>query len=409
MGVASIEEQVTALMRGSEFGDDQIKAIMTQELRQRLTEARQEVRSLRVYCGYDVTAPDIHLGHTITMRKLRQFQEFGHEVTFLIGTFTTLIGDPSDRDTGRAQAQLEHIMRNAETYADQAFRILDRKKTKIQYNYDWLSKLSFGDVLGLASHFTVQQLLARDRIRNRMDRNDPISLREFLYPLGQGYDAVALQADVQLGATEQLFNLMAGRKLQEVFGQKPQICLTFPVLVGTDGEMRMSKSTGNYIGVSEAPENIFGKIMSIPDKLILHYFLLLTNTPQPELNEFQKCMDAGENPMELKKRLGREIVTELYDATAATEAEAHFAKVVQNKEVPNNIPTLVVMEAEPDVRRLLVDNNYLASMSEATRLIKQGGVKIDGEKLTAFNAPLKDGSVIQAGKRLFVKIERTGN
>ena len=394
-------------MRGSEFGDDQIKAIMTQELRQRLTEARQEGRPLRVYCGYDVTAPDIHLGHTITMRKLRQFQEFGHEVTFLIGTFTTLIGDPSDRDTGRAQAQLEHIMRNAETYADQAFRILDREKTNVRYNYDWLSKLSFGDVLGLASHFTVQQLLARDRIRNRMERSDPISLREFLYPLGQGYDAVALQADVQLGATEQLFNLMAGRKLQEVFGQKPQVCLTFPVLVGTDGEMRMSKSTGNYIGVSEEPENIFGKIMSIPDKLILHYFLLLRNIPQEELDEFQRRMDAGENPMEMKKRLGREIVAELYDAAAAAEAEAHFAKVVQNKEVPDDMPSVTVTEPDPDIRRLLVDNNLLSSMSEATRLIKQGAVKIDGDRITTFNARVRNGSVIQAGKRLFVKIELT--
>lgn len=399
----SIDAQVTALMQGSEFGDDQIKAIMTQELRQRLIEARKENRPLRVYCGYDVTAPDIHLGHTITMRKLRQFQQFGHEVTFLIGTFTTLIGDPSDRDTGRAEALLETIRKNADTYAEQAFKILDRDNTHVRYNYDWLSKLTFADILGLASHFTVQQLLSRDRIRNRMEKNDPISLREFLYPLGQGYDAVALQADVQLGATEQLFNLMAGRRLQEAHGQKPQICITFPVLVGTDGEKRMSKSTGNYIGVSDTPQNIFGKIMSIPDKLIIHYFTLLTNHSQEEIDNFQKQLSDGQNPMELKKVLSKEIVTELYDAAAAQEAEEHFYKVVQNKELPDEIPDINVDSTEVDIRKVLFDNKLVASMGEAVRLIKQGGIKLDGEKVSSFNVVLKNGSIVQVGKRAFVR------
>jgi len=403
--VESIDKQVSVLMHGSEFGDEQIKAMMTNELRQRLEEAQKEGRPLRVYCGYDVTAPDIHLGHTITMRKLRQFQQFGHEVTFLIGTFTTLIGDPSDRDTARAEAIFETVKRNAETYAEQAFRILDRNKTKVRYNYEWLSKLTFSDILRLASFFTVQQLLSRDRIRNRIEKNDPISLREFLYPLGQGYDAVVLQADVQLGATEQLFNLMAGRRLQEAFGQKPQVCITFPVLIGTDGEKRMSKSTGNYIGISEPPENIFGKIMSIPDKLIIHYFTLLTDATSEELEEYQRQMNEGVNPMELKKHLAHKIVAELYDENSAAEAEAHFAKVVQNKEIPDEVPVLKISDSNQDIRKLLVENGYLSSMGEAVRLIKQGGLKIDGERISSFNVNLQNGSIIQIGKRNFIKIE----
>lgn len=238
----SIDRQVAILTQGSEFGDPQLKEQMIKELRQRLTEAQKESRPLNVYCGYDVTAPDLHLGHTITIRKLRQFQDFGHNVTFLIGTFTTLIGDPSDRDEARAMALEDLVKKNAKTYSDQAFKILDRSKTKVQYNYDWLSKLTFKDVINMASCFTVQQFMVREKIRERLDKKDPIWLREFLYPLAQGYDAVHLKADVQMGATEQIFNLMAGRKLQEFLGQKPLIALTFPVLPGTDGVNRMSRA-----------------------------------------------------------------------------------------------------------------------------------------------------------------------
>lgn len=226
----SIEKQVSVLMQGSEFGDPQIKEMMTKELRQRLTEAAKEGRPLEVYCGYDVTAPDLHLGHTITMRKLREFQDFGHRVTFVVGTFTTLIGDPSDRDETRSVPTMESIERNAKTYTDQAFKVLDREKTTVRYNHEWLGKLTFADVIKAASYFTVQQMLARDRLRKRWDENKPLGLHELLYPLAQGYDAVNLHTDVQLGATEQLFNLMAGRRLQEAFGQKPLICITFPSL-----------------------------------------------------------------------------------------------------------------------------------------------------------------------------------
>lgn len=405
----SIEKQVSIYMHGSEFGDPQIKEMMTKELRQKLIEAKADGRPLRVYCGYDVTAPDIHLGHTITMRKLRQFQDFGHDVTFLIGTFTTLIGDPSDRDEARSIALQEEVKENAQTYAEQAFKILDPQKTKVRYNYDWLSKLSFTDVISMASCFTVQQFLTRDRLRNRYDKNDPIWLRELLYPLAQGYDAVSLQTDVQIGATEQLFNLMAGRRLQEAFGQKPQVCITFPVLVGTDGVQRMSKSLGNYIGVTEPPEDIYGKTMSIPDSLIIHYFELLTDVPDEELKEFQKQLDdESVNPMTLKKRLARDIVTQLYSSKEAGEAEEHFSKVVQKREVPEEMLIINVPDSNPDIRRLLVSNKLASSMSEAVRLINQGAVKINGEKVSSFNAQLQNESILQVGKRLFAKLIISG-
>jgi len=409
--VESIDKQVSLYMRGSEFGDAQTKEMMTQELRKRLIEAEAEGRPLRVYCGFDVTAPDIHLGHTIPMRKLRQFQDFGHDVTFLIGTFTTLIGDPSDRDEARSVALQEDIERNARTYAEQAFKILDREKTKVRYNYEWLSKLTFADVINMASYFTVQQFLVRDRLRNRLEKNDPIWLRELLYPLAQGYDAVSLQADVQIGATEQLFNLMAARRLQEAYGQKPQVCITFPVLVGIDGVQRMSKTTGNYIGVTEPPEDIYGKTMSINDDLILPYFELLTDVLEEELAEFRKQLENNTvNPMSLKKRLARQLVTQFYDEKAATEAEESFARRIQNKEVPDAIPKIHISfksDQLPTNSALIFQAGLASSSSEAFRLIKQGGVSIDGKKISDNSPAYTDGSIIKVGKRRFIRVVDT--
>jgi tyrosyl-tRNA synthetase len=336
------------------------------------------------------------------MRKLRQFQDFGHDVTFVIGTFTTLIGDPSDRDEARAMALQEKILVNAKSYAEQAFKILDRSKTSVVYNYDWLSKLTFTDVISMASCFTVQQFMARDRIRNRYEKNDPIWLREFLYPLAQGYDAVHLKTDVQLGATEQLFNLMAGRRLQEAFGQKPLICLTFPVLVGTDGVDRMSKSRGNYIGIAETPENIYGKTMSIPDNIILQYFELLTNTSDEELTDFKKQLESGVNPMSLKKSLAKELVTQFYSVKDAQAAEEHFEKTVQNKEIPDEIEEYKIQQ-EISFSQLLAQSGLAASRSEAVRLIKQGAVTIDGKKLSDVNEIVPRGVTIKVGKRRYLK------
>ncbi len=410
----SIDKQVATYMRGAEFGDRQIKEMMTRELRQKLTDAAKEGRPLRVYCGYDVTAPDLHLGHTITMHKLKQFQDFGHDVTFIIGTFTTLIGDPSDRDEARAMALKDQVKKNAETYAEQAFKILDRKKTKVRYNYDWLSKLTFADVINMASYFTVQQFLVRDRLRNRYEKSDPIWLRELLYPLAQGYDAVHLETDVQIGATEQLFNLMAGRRLQEAFGQKPLVAITFPVLVGTDGVERMSKSRGNYIGIAEAPAVIYGKTMSIPDSIIMQYFELLTDVPDKELREFRAQLKKGVNPMSLKKRLARELVTQFYSAKEAKEAEAHFEKTVQKKELPDEVRefrlsfnALRFPTGEVDVRKLLRETGTAASASEASRLINQGAVEIGGKKVTKYQFQVASGSVVKVGKHRFVKVINT--
>lgn len=405
MKLKSIDEQVAILMHGAEFGDEQIKEMMTRELRQRLIEAGKEGRPLRVYCGYDVTAPDIHLGHTITMRKLRWFQEFGHDVTFLIGTFTTLIGDPSDRDEERSMPLTELIEQNALTYAEQAFKILDREKTSIRYNNDWLSKLTFADVIRMASHFTVQQFLVRDRLRNRYDKNEPLWLRELLYPLAQGYDAVHLQTDVQIGGTEQLFNLMAGRKLQEVFGQKPQVCITYPVLVGTDGEMKMSKSIGNYIGVDEPPEEQYGKVMSLPDNVMLQYFSLVTRWLPDQIAAIQADLEQDRiHPMEAKKKLAWEIVDTFNGSDAADAAATHFEKVHQSREFPTDMPTFALKQPT-NIVDLLIATRLCKSKGEARRVVQQGGVRLDGEPVESADTQVEPNeAVLQRGKRHFVRL-----
>lgn len=401
-----IDEQMAILMQGVEFGDEQIKETMEAELRERLAEGRP----LRVYCGYDPTAPDIHLGHTVTMRKLRQFQDLGHEVTFLIGNFTGLIGDPSDKDSVRKQQTFEELMDKAKTYTDQAFKILDPEKTIIRYNADWLAKLTFEDVIKLASHFTVQQFLARDRFAQRYERGDPIWVHEFLYALMQGYDAVAMNTDVQVGGTDQLFNLMAGRKLQEVFGQRPQIVLTMPILVGTDGHLRMSKSTGNYIGINEPPEEMYGKVMSIPDHALLNYYTLVTRFSPDEVAAVERGLAEGSlHPMEAKMQLAREIVSIFHSEEAAAQAEAHFTQVFRERELPGEMPTYRPCVSEMNIVDLLVAAELARSKSEARRLIQQGGVKLDGEKVSNIEwvVSVKDGMILQVGKRRFVKLIST--
>ncbi|MBN2239544.1 MAG: tyrosine--tRNA ligase [Dehalococcoidales bacterium] len=403
-----IEKQVAVLMNGSEYGDEDIKSNMTAELKQRLMEAESDGRPLEVYCGYDVTAPDIHLGHTITMRKLRQFQEFGHNVTFLIGTFTTFIGDPSDRDKARAAALPDNVRKNAETYAEQAFRILDREKTFVRYNHEWLSGLTFTDVIAMSSHFTVQQFLSRERLRRRIENNEPLWLRELFYPLAQGYDAVALKSDVQIGATEQLFNLMAGRKLQEVFGLKPQICITFPVLTGTDGELRMSKSIGNYIGVNEPPEVQYEKVMSIPDKIVFHYFNLLTRWSPEQIKGLQDAVKSGsEHPMDAKKKLAWEIVDSLHGTENADNAAGHFIRVHQDDGYPDDIPQYS-MTGAMNILDLLVETGLCASRSEARRAVQEKSIRMNGVIAVQVTLSVEpQDTVIQRGKRKFVRLKKT--
>jgi tyrosyl-tRNA synthetase len=398
-----VEEQLAILMQGVEFGDDETYRVMERELRERLKEGR----ALRVYCGYDPTAPDIHLGHTVTMRKLRQFQDLGHDVTFLIGTFTGLIGDPSDKDTARPQQTPEQAMVNAQTYAEQAFKVLDRAKTKIRYNGDWLSQLTFADVINLANHFTVQQFLARDNFSKRYGKGDPIWLHEFFYALMQGYDAVAMETDVQIGATEQLFNLLAGRKLQEAFGQRPQVCITLPILVGTDGQLRMSKSTGNYIGINEPPEEQYGKVMSIPDEAMLQYYKLVTRLEPPQVAQIEADLKSGRvHPRDAKMRLAREIVSIFHGEEAAARAEQHFKTVFQQRELPPDMPEHT-LSGPINIVDLMHASGVVSSKREARRLIQQQGVKLDGEVVESADTIVEPGQaeVLQVGRRRFVKLK----
>lgn len=407
MSKLSIDEQVAILMRGTDFGDDQIKEHMQKELRERLIESERTGQPLKIYCGYDPTAPDIHLGHTVTMRKLRQFQELGHESTFLIGNFTGLVGDPSDRDRGRPLVSSEKLAENAKTYTQQAFRILDPEKTKVRYNAEWLSVLTFEDVIGLAANFTVQQFLARDNFSKRYERGEPIWLHEFFYALMQGYDAVAQETDVQLGATEQLFNLLAGRKLQESFGQKPQICITLPILVGTDGTERMSKSTGNYVGIDDTPEDKYGKTMSIPDLAMRNWFELVTRWAPEQINELLNAVEQGKvHPMEAKKKLAWEIVAIFDGDESADQAAAHFERVHQERKLPEDMPTLT-LDGPTNVVDIIHAAGFAPSKSQARRLVQQGAVKLDDERVNSIDTEIKaqaEEQILQVGKRRFVRL-----
>ena len=402
-----IDEQVAILLRGVDFGDEQIKQAMEMELRERLQEAQDEGRPLRVYCGYDPRTTDLHLGHTITMRKLRQFQDLGHDVTFLIGTGTSLVGDPSDKDSVRAQLTLEEAEANARTYAEQAFKILDREKTRIRFNSEWLLNLKLADLIRMASNFTVQQFIARENFRLRWDKGDPIYLHETFYALMQGYDAVAMETDVQVGGTDQLFNiLVAGRKLQQAFGQRPQIAIIMGILPGTDGVVRMSKSLGNHIPILAEPEEMYGKIMSIPDHAMRSYFDLLSSFEPAQIADIEKRIAAGSlHPMEAKMMLARDIVTIYHDAEAAARAEAHFKQVFQKRELPEEIPTHK-LTAPQNIVDLLVEVGLAPSKSQARRLIAQGGVRLDGNIVDSIEKtvmPDKE-AILQVGKRRFVRL-----
>ena len=401
----TVEEQVALLMQGSEFGALDIQETMAKELEARLARAKAEGRTLRVYCGYDATRPDLHLGHTITLRKLRQFQDLGHEAIFLIGDFTTRVADPSDQDGLRPQLEETQIRENARTYAEQAYKILDPHRTRVRYNSEWLSTLSMEHILKVASTFTVGQFMARDSFRNRSIAGDPVWLHELLYALLQGYDAVALRTDVQLGGTEQLFNLLAGRKLQEAYGQEPQVCITYPILVGTDGHTRMSKSMGNYIGIAEAPEAIYGKVMSIPDQIMLDYFRLVTRWTPDQVGQIEADLAAGRvHPMEAKKRLAWEIVDCYHGSQAANAAAGRFERVHQKRELPKDMPEMVLGEPMT-IPELLVVAGLCPSRSDGRRLVEQGGVRIDGDPVESVDQIVTPGErVLQVGKRRFLRL-----
>jgi tyrosyl-tRNA synthetase len=340
------------------------------------------------------------------MRKLRQFQELGHQAIFLIGTFTGLIGDPSDKDTARPRLTMEEVKENAATYIEQAYKILDPEETEVRYNDEWLADLTFQDVIELASHFTVQQFLSREKFALRREKGEAIWVHEFLYALMQGYDAVALRTDIQIGGTDQLFNLLAGRKLQTVFDQQPQVCLTFPILVGTDGELRMSQSTGNYVGVHEPPEVKYGKTMSIPDSAMQNWFELLTRWKPERIEDLFDAMERGDvHPMDAKKQLAWEIVSIFDGDEAADKAAAHFRRVHQRRQLPADMPVYALTEPE-NVVDIIAGADLAGSKSQARRLVQQGAVRLDGEKITDIDTEVMvdDEAVLRIGKRRFLRL-----
>jgi tyrosyl-tRNA synthetase len=403
----SIDEQVALLMQGTDYGDEQLKQAMARELKERLIESEKTGRPLKIYCGFDPTSSDLHLGHTIPMRKLRQFQELGHDITFLIGNYTSLIGDPSDKDKLRPQLTPEQVAQNGQTYAEQSYKILDRAKTRVRYNAEWLSKLTFAQLIELGSNFTIQQFMTRDNFKLRWERNDPVYLHELFYALMQGYDAVSQETDVQVGGSDQLFNIIvAGRKMQESVGQKPQIGILMGILPGTDGVVRMSKSLGNHIPILATPEDMYGKVMSLPDAAMPIFFKLVSRYTPAQIAAIEQALaDGSRHPRDVKMELAREIVTIFHDAEGAQAGEQHFVSVFQQHALPDEMDEVKVDRALT-LTDLLIFTQAAKSKNEARRLIDQGGVKLDGEVLaeaTKLIEVTKPG-VLQVGKRKFVRL-----
>jgi tyrosyl-tRNA synthetase len=401
----NIDEQVELLMQGTEYGDEQLEKTMADELRLRLVEAEKEGRKLRVYCGYDPRTSDLHIGHTVTMRKLRQFQDLGHEVTFLIGTYTSLIGDPSDKDKLRPLLTPEQVEQNANSYAEQAFRVLDRGKTKIRYNAEWLSELSFADLIRLASNFTIQQFLTRENFRVRWDQGDAIHLHETFYAIMQGYDAYAMKTDVQVGGTDQLFNIItAARKVMTFMGEEPNIGIIMGILPGTDGVVKMSKSLGNHIPLNSTPEDMYGKVMSIPDTAMGQFARLVTRWLPREIVEFESGLKSGSvHPRDAKMKLAREITATYYSEGEADAAQESFIRLFQQGNIPAAMPEYTLQPGQ-SVIDVLISASLVSSKSEGRRMIEQKGVKLDGETIMNFDAALPHPGVLQVGKRRFVRV-----
>ncbi|MFO1380186.1 MAG: tyrosine--tRNA ligase [Chitinivorax sp.] len=373
-----------------------------------LVEKLKTGRPLRIKAGFDPTAPDLHLGHTVLLNKLRQFQELGHHVIFLIGDFTGLIGDPTGKNTTRPPLTPEQVAENARTYAEQVFKILKREQTEVRFNSEWMEKLGAAGMLKLAASHTVARMLERDDFSKRFKSNQPIAIHEFLYPLMQGYDSVALQADVELGGTDQKFNLLMGRELQKQHGMAPQVVLMMPLLEGLDGVNKMSKSLGNYVGINEAPSEIFGKAMSVSDELMWRWYELLSFRPLAEIAALREQVAAGRNPRDVKVLLAQELVARFHDQAAAEQALADFEARFRQGALPDDMPEVTVSVAGADLplSAILKQAGLTASTSEAIRMIDQGGVKIDGEKVVDKTLKLARGVtvVLQVGKRKFARV-----
>ncbi len=406
----SVEEELELLCRGAE------DVFPEGELEKKLRRARSEGKPLRVKLGVDPTGADLHLGHMIPILKLRQFQELGHQAVLIIGDYTATVGDPSGRNKARPQLSHAQVLENASTYKDQVFRILDPEKTEVVFNGDWFKEMAFSDVIRLLASMTVARMMEREDFANRYRAQTPISLHELVYPLMQGYDSVMIEADVELGATDQKFNILVGRDLQRERGMEPQVGVCNPVLIGLDGTEKMSKSLNNYIGLNDPPEEMFGKTMSIPDDLMWMYFELITQTPIAEIASLRSGVEEGAlHPKEVKKRLARAVVERFYTSDDADRAEQHFDRVIGQGEAPEDMPEAVIDRSELKdgkiwIVKLAVSANLASSNGEARRLIEQGGVRINGETVESANldwAP-EDGAVLQVGRRKFVRIRLRG-
>lgn len=399
----TVAEQLEIIKRGA------VEILVEKELVEKLEKSAKTGVPLKIKAGFDPTAPDLHLGHTVLLQKMRQFQKLGHEVHFLIGDFTGMIGDPTGKSETRKALTREDVLRNAETYKEQVFKILDPKLTKVVFNSEWLGKLSASDMIGLAAKYTVARMLEREDFSNRFTNQMPISIHEFMYPLVQGYDSVALKADVELGGTDQKFNLLVGRELQREWGQAPQTVITMPLLEGLDGVNKMSKSLGNYIGINESADEIYGKVMSVSDELMLRYYDLLSDLTTVELDQLKEGLKAGTvHPMAAKKQLAREMVTRFHGAGPAQLADENFIKRFRDNQTPDELSE-VVMEAGTGkvlLCKVLAEAGLVKSNSEGRRSIQGGGVKINGEKISDENQEIDCSGeyVIQVGKRRFAKV-----
>lgn len=383
-----------------------VEILPREDLLKKLEKSIRDSKPLRVKLGLDPTAPDIHLGHTVVLNKLRQFQDLGHEVHLIIGDFTGRIGDPSGKSETRKQLTEEEIIENARTYQEQIYKVLDKEKTIMHFNSEWLMPLNMIDVLQLAGKYTVARMMERDDFEKRYKEGLPIGVHEFMYPLMQGYDSVALQADVEMGGTDQKFNLLVGRHLLREYGYEPQVALMMPILEGTDGVQKMSKSLGNYIGVNDEPYEMFGKTMSINDALICRYFELLTRIPMAEIEIMKSQMETGVlNPRDAKMRLAVELISTFHSPEEAVQAMERFKLVYSQRDIPDDIPEILVSEIDVWLPKFFSENKFLGSTNEGRRMIKQGAVRINGEKYEQEDLRLEEGMVIQIGKRKFVKIK----
>ncbi len=398
----TIAEQMDLIKRGAS------EIIPEDELVIKLEKSLKENNPLNIKLGCDPSRPDLHIGHSVVLRKLAQFQSLGHRAILIVGDFTGMIGDPSGRNATRPALSLEQTRINGESYFEQASKILNKEKTNIVYNSEWLSKMSFEDVIKLASKYTVARMIERDDFTKRFKAGEPISIHEFLYPLAQAMDSVAINSDVELGGTDQKFNLLVGRDIQREHGQEPQVILTMPLLVGTDGVEKMSKSYDNYIGISDSPKEMFGRTLSIPDNLIYTYFELASDVSSSELKEIKKQLDdKNVNPRDIKRRLAKTFIKMYHNAEDAQKAEEEFDQIFVKKEVPDNIPELKIESNETiNILDLILKAEFAPTRSEAKRLVIQGGVSIDGEKIEKFDAEisLKNNMVLKVGKRKFIKL-----